>query len=999
MRSEDERLKFLEVENHPTISQDWTNKDINDHKRLVALQKTHGSPKEDIEKPVRIEGGSVYYSFQHDPQLHADGRCMIRTATPRFTLGGSPKSPSEFYESQPIHPARFPCHLCPKRYTRASVLRFHLRTHTEARPFICTVCGKAFGRQHDYKRHEALHRAFPELEEQDIQVTVPTFDDEDSSPSSIPSPSHEPFTHRGSLGNLQSEGIETDHEGFDGMYEQNEVMRNESSTNMTGHQQRKRRRKDHNSCGSESELATTPDIRFERGNSRKREVSASQQSTEIQALRRELEALKSEKGLPEGQTRGIPQRYQIIYRIHRASEKSPIMYLDQPQWLTGDKDMASLQGQLPIARLDSYLDRHPEVVFIIFRDMVAQYNKHQADDEGPIMQWSESMTINSPRLIKTLKRVVDEISQFLSIGESFDFKNSEVTLAAPYLVFYHYREFMVECASFLKENASYQWSLLLEYIDNNFAEQYEYVKKLLDAGNIHRGLIHYMIKEGDVLISQRNHTRSAYAAASRPTRVPNPGPRGLDDFSTENIEQPWFKSCHRKQQTDAGVHTKHLKHWAKKRIDPKVDLWNIKVEFWEFDGNFQRALQTIQLHVPSGPSEILSVRDLELFPIEFADAEQIARLKAVGSQFWKSRTRRYVSYRPAQAVGKTDPTDLRYMIDPTTYKELHKKDASKESFADDLGPDLMNGKEAPPDPFLLLLPNTIDGFNIQSKRWEKLEVSQISDVSWNKDAFENLVIEPFAKTLVKALVIQQLEKEKGTDLIAGKGQGLIVLLHGGPGTGKTFTAETVAEIAEKPLYRVTCGDLGAEPMKIETYLESVLYLGKIWNCVVLLDEADVYLEERSMESLARNALVSVFLRVLEYYEGILILTTNRVGTFDESFKSRIQLALHYDRLKFKDRCLIWENFFRRLEKFAEVGIDFDDIYRHLKDLARNEMNGRQIRNAITTSRQLAKHQGKDLEFTDLQQVIKVALQFDKHTTDLQGGMNDDERKREDGIRP
>lgn len=48
--------------------------------------------------------------------------------------------------------------------------------------------------------------------------------------------------------------------------------------------------------------------------------------------------------------------------------------------------------------------------------------------------------------------------------------------------------------------------------------------------------------------------------------------------------------------------------------------------------------------------------------------------------------------------------------------------------------------------------------------------------------------------------------------------------------------------------------------------------------VVLLDEADVFLEERDVRDLNRNALVSVFLRALEYYEGILILTSNRVGT-------------------------------------------------------------------------------------------------------------------------
>lgn len=45
--------------------------------------------------------------------------------------------------------------------------------------------------------------------------------------------------------------------------------------------------------------------------------------------------------------------------------------------------------------------------------------------------------------------------------------------------------------------------------------------------------------------------------------------------------------------------------------------------------------------------------------------------------------------------------------------------------------------------------------------------------------------------------------------------------------------------------------------------------------MVLLDESDVFLEEREKTDLKRNALVSVFLRALEYYEGILILTSNR----------------------------------------------------------------------------------------------------------------------------
>ena len=60
-----------------------------------------------------------------------------------------------------------------------------------------------------------------------------------------------------------------------------------------------------------------------------------------------------------------------------------------------------------------------------------------------------------------------------------------------------------------------------------------------------------------------------------------------------------------------------------------------------------------------------------------------------------------------------------------------------------------------------------------------------------------------------------------------------------------------------------------------------------WNTILLLDEADVFLERCALNDLTRNGLVSVLLRKLEYYEGILYLTTNRVAQFDEVILSRI----------------------------------------------------------------------------------------------------------------
>jgi SpoVK/Ycf46/Vps4 family AAA+-type ATPase len=367
------------------------------------------------------------------------------------------------------------------------------------------------------------------------------------------------------------------------------------------------------------------------------------------------------------------------------------------------------------------------------------------------------------------------------------------------------------------------------------------------------------------------------------------------------------------------------------------------------------------------------------------------------------------------------------MIDQNTYFQLHPYLAGGGDRVDrrggDLPPSVLASDTPPKDPFVLLIPSTIKGYNVHDKKWGTspwtahngrntnfnppvdVQVENLTDVSWNTKAFENLVTDPETKDLIEALVKNQLDAEKATDLIDGKGNGLIILLHGGPGTGKTFTAESVAEIAKKPLYRVTCGDVGTKPEDVEEYLQSVLHLGKIWGCVVLLDEADIFLEERTLSDLQRNALVSVFLRVLEYYSGILILTSNRVGTFDEAFKSRIQLALRYENLNRDQRRQIWANFIEHIRSFGEQqAVDFEDITRHLDDLAVHEMNGRQIRNAITTGRQLAEFRGTSLDFQMLQKVIKVAGRFDKYleevkqAKELQHGRFDDQMARDAGTR-
>ena len=141
---------------------------------------------------------------------------------------------------------------------------------------------------------------------------------------------------------------------------------------------------------------------------------------------------------------------------------------------------------------------------------------------------------------------------------------------------------------------------------------------------------------------------------------------------------------------------------------------------------------------------------------------------------------------------------------------------------------------------------------------------------------------------------------------------------------------------------------------------------------------------------------SVFLRILEYYDGILMLTSNRVGTFDEAFKSRIQVALHYEALTRSSRRKIWQNFVDMLRE-DEENVIFDELRDRMDELADLDMNGRQIRNSLTTARQLAIYKKEPLAWNHLEQAIKIAADFNHYLKRVHGH-TDEQWAREEKIR-
>lgn len=142
------------------------------------------------------------------------------------------------------------------------------------------------------------------------------------------------------------------------------------------------------------------------------------------------------------------------------------------------------------------------------------------------------------------------------------------------------------------------------------------------------------------------------------------------------------------------------------------------------------------------------------------------------------------------------------------------------------------------------------------------------------------------------------------DIVEGKSGGTTVLCAGPPGVGKTLTAEVYSEIIKRPLYRVHSGQLGLSVAEMEKTLKDTLTRAQRWGAVMLIDEADVYIKRRD-DNITANAVVGVFLRVLEYFNGLLFLTTNRVDDIDEAVISRCIALIKYHPPGLEDRRRIW----------------------------------------------------------------------------------------------
>lgn len=245
-----------------------------------------------------------------------------------------------------------------------------------------------------------------------------------------------------------------------------------------------------------------------------------------------------------------------------------------------------------------------------------------------------------------------------------------------------------------------------------------------------------------------------------------------------------------------------------------------------------------------------------------------------------------------------------------------------------------------------------------------VNVSNMRPYEYDDKVQDRLILPETHTRLIRALVsnLDALRDETdGPDkskILKSKAASSVILNFGPPGTGKTLSAEVYAETIQRPLYEIQGAQLGSDPGSIEENLRTILARSLRLKMPLLINEADAFVGARG-KSLEQDAVVAVFLRLLEYHTGLVFLTTNRQGDIDDAIKSRCIAMIEFKSPARKERLNLWK---MQLEQF-NLELPKADLVKAVR--AFPEIVGRDIQNLIKLTNRVCVSLGTTFSFEEL----------------------------------
>ncbi|KAJ8123824.1 hypothetical protein O1611_g9503 [Lasiodiplodia mahajangana] len=430
------------------------------------------------------------------------------------------------------------------------------------------------------------------------------------------------------------------------------------------------------------------------------------------------------------------------------------------------------------------------------------------------------LTVNSPHILKAFR---DVIRSYDPVPSDF---TSSLNLQAPFGMLVHYWDELDEYRRALCDtDGRKHMDLLFEFMEHEVRSDRNEALKMMQKGQIAFKNAWVIYRPGDILYR-------------------------------EFMGEPWLLICKKavyEETPEDGpyleIHASYTDHNGTIMGDAKhvVKLWQ-RITF---------------------PQEnAVSISGLTIYPRKFVQVGDSLerRLKARGEKFLSLKDGATCRYNGQAEWLKSPPDDFYDLSDCKfrgvwlPYTETGRVVLDRKLFGEEQRMSFVKIKLADPKPWLC--PPFSVGYSLGLKKWVHLLVENIQDAGWIPNTWDSLVLPDKEKILLRSLVTSHKYSDNPREQAKQKGKGLVVLLHGTPGSGKTLTAEVAAEASQKALVMTSIGELNQKSSLLsgtrafERELKTVLRYATIWQAVVLLDEADVFLEARTDNSSDRNALVA-----------------------------------------------------------------------------------------------------------------------------------------------
>ncbi|KAL7931789.1 P-loop containing nucleoside triphosphate hydrolase protein [Trichoderma chlorosporum] len=543
-----------------------------------------------------------------------------------------------------------------------------------------------------------------------------------------------------------------------------------------------------------------------------------------------------------------------------------------------------------------------------------------------------TLLINSSHLLKTFQEV---IRSYPTVSSDF---SSPFELVSPFRILIHFWD-ELDQRRLTTQNPEERMhlNLLFEFMNHEVGTERTRLQQMIRNNHIPYLSAWYLFRPGDLIY-------------------------------TTVMGQPWLLKCEK------------TSYEASLDIGPYLDVFGV---YTDYNGEtVGKAVHTIRIRQKEyfGGDNPASIKQLPVYPFQMENVSDNfeALLRERGKKFLLLKDKTVITYNGIANHLQEWPDDYwHHFMDDwdiiwLPYTETGRMVLHHKSFREDFPKAYPTIVPVEAYDSMLCPPFTFC-FSINRKEWSRVLIDNIHSVHWKKDAWQSLIIPHQPKLILEALVTSHAFPESPRDQITQKGKGLVILLHGEPGSGKTLTAETAAEATQKALLPTSVAELhkSTSSFGFERRLRLLLRYATIWQAIVLLDEADVFLEARGENQSERNTLVAIFLRELEYFNGIVFLTTNRIESFDKAMKSRVHFSLGFSSPDMKIRELLWKQQLKSVPP-NEVDLNEDDVIDSVRSV---ELNGREISNMINTARTFARFQKMPLQLPHLKIVLQAHQTF------------------------